>query len=177
MQYATDQSFPHRLNDCTASSLIVDISVGCALSLDVCNIQSLCSTAFIIIIVYPLTARVIGAPQMTLQPVFSIYPCSPLPSGIWRTPGLSIPWCCLPTSSSVCLVLYPLSLRLADLMNGWHDHTTTVCVSLWWSGGLFVVRLPAALRQVKVRELITFSRPLCASEHHPGRQKECKMTE
>ena len=57
-----------------------------------------------------------------------------------RPPGLSIPWCCLPTSSSVCLVFYPLLLCLArwfwpDLMNGRHDHTTAVCISLWWSGG------------------------------------------
>ena len=47
--------------------------------------------------------------------LFSTAPC--------RTPGLSIPWCCLPTSSSVCLVFFPLSLCLArwfwpDLMNG-----------------------------------------------------------
>ena len=34
----------------------------------------------IIIIVNPLTARFIGAPQI-LQPVFSIFPCSQLPSG------------------------------------------------------------------------------------------------
>ena len=40
---------------------------------------------------------------MILQPVFSIFPCSPLPSGTCRTPGLSIPWCCLPTSSFVRL--------------------------------------------------------------------------
>ena len=44
--------------------------------------------------------------------------------------------------------LFPLSLYLArwfwpDLMNGRHDHTTAVCVSLQWSGGLNVVRLPA----------------------------------
>ena len=45
----------------------------------------------IIIIIYPLTARVVGAPQMILRPVFSICPCSPLPSGTCRTPGLSIP--------------------------------------------------------------------------------------
>ena len=49
--------------------------------------------------------------------------CSPLPSGTWRTPGLSTPWCCLPTSSSVCLVFFPLLLCLArwfwsGLMNG-----------------------------------------------------------
>ena len=38
----------------------------------------------IIIITYPLTARVIRAPQMTSKPVSSIFPCSPLPSGTWR---------------------------------------------------------------------------------------------
>ena len=42
----------------------------------------------IIIIINALTARVVGAPQMILQPVFSIFPCSPLPSGTCRTPGL-----------------------------------------------------------------------------------------
>ena len=45
----------------------------------------------IIIIIYPLIARVFGAPQMISQPVFSIFPCSPLPSGTCRTPGLSTP--------------------------------------------------------------------------------------
>ena len=45
----------------------------------------------IIIIINPLTARVVWAPQMIFQPVFSIFPCSPLPSGTCRTPGLSIP--------------------------------------------------------------------------------------
>ena len=44
----------------------------------------------LIIIINPLTARIVGAPQMILQPVFSIFPCSPLPSGTCRTPGLSI---------------------------------------------------------------------------------------
>ena len=85
---------------------------------------------------------------MISQPVFSIFACSLLPSGNCRTPGLSIPWCCLPTSSSVCLVFSPFSLCLArwfwqDLINGRYDHTTAVCVSLRSSGGLRVVRLPA----------------------------------
>ena len=102
----------------------------------------------IIIIIYPLSARVVGAPQMISPPVSPIFPCSPLPPGTWRTPGLSIPWCCLPTSSSLCLVFFPLSLCLArwfwpDLMNRRHDHTTVVCISLRWSGGLRVVQLPA----------------------------------
>ena len=73
---------------------------------------------------------------MTLQPVFSIFPCSSLPSWTCRTLGLSIPWCCLPSFSSVCLVFFPFSLCLGrwfwpDLMNGRHDHTT-FCVSLRW---------------------------------------------
>ena len=58
----------------------------------------------IIIIINPLTVRVVGAPQMTLQPVFSILP---------------------------------------DRMNGKHDHTTAVGVSLRSSVGLCVVQLPA----------------------------------
>ena len=102
----------------------------------------------IIIVINHLTTRVVGATQMTSQPVSSIFPCSPLPPGTLRTPSLAIPSCCLPTSSSVCLVFFPLSLCLArwfwpDLMNGRHVHTTAVCVSLRWSGGLRVVRLPA----------------------------------
>ena len=46
----------------------------------------------------------------------------------------------------VCLVFFPLSLCLAkyfwpDLMNGRHVHTTSVCISKPWSGGLHVVQL------------------------------------
>ena len=52
-------------------------------------------------IINPLPAGVVGAPHMILQPVFSIFPCSPLPCGTCRTPGKSIPLCCLPTFSSV----------------------------------------------------------------------------
>ena len=72
-----------------------------------------------------LNLRVVGAPQMISQPVSSIFLCSPLPSGTWWTPGLSIPWCYLQTSSSVSLVFFPFSLCLArwfspDMMNGRH---------------------------------------------------------
>ena len=59
-----------------------------------CNTISFASKVrlyIIIIIINPLTARVVEAPQMILQPVFSIFPCSPLPSGTCQTPGLSIP--------------------------------------------------------------------------------------
>ena len=80
---------------------------------------------------YFLTAGVIGAPQMTSQPVSSISVCLPPPSGTWQTPGLLTSSCCLPTSFSVCLVFFPLSLFLArlfwpGLMNGRRVHTTSV---------------------------------------------------
>ena len=102
----------------------------------------------IIILICSLSVKVVWAPQMISQPVSFTFLCSPLPSWTWRTLGLSIPRCGLPTSSSVCLVFFPFKLCLArwfwpDLMNGRHDHTTAVCVSLRWSGGLRVVRLPA----------------------------------
>ena len=64
---------------------------------------------FIIIISYPLTARVVGAPEMSwhqFPPFFS----SQLPSGTWQTPGLSIPWCCLPTSSCLPCLLPPFTV-------------------------------------------------------------------
>ena len=50
------------------------------------------STAMILnsSLIYSPTTRVVGAPQMMSQPVSSFFPCSPLPSGTWRTPGLSI---------------------------------------------------------------------------------------
>ena len=122
--------------------LVVLDRLGTQQRLD-CNIgtfEGIIIIIIIIILIYPLTARVAGAPRMISQPVSSIFPCSPLLFGTWQTPGLSIPWCFLPTSSSVCLVFYPLLLCLArwfwpDLMNGRHDHTTAVCISLWWSGG------------------------------------------
>ena len=96
----------------------------------------------------PLIARVAGPPQMISQPASSIFLCPSLPFRTRRTPGLFIARCSLHTSSSVCLVFFPLSLCLkrwfwTDLMNGRHVHTNTVCVSLRWSGGLRVVRLPA----------------------------------
>ena len=50
------------------------------------------------IIINPLSARVVWAPQMILQQVFSIFPCSSLPSGICRTPGPDVVFLPLPLS-------------------------------------------------------------------------------
>ena len=62
-----------------------------ALGLNLFQIIIITIIMIIVIISYPLTSRVVGAPQMISQPVSFIFPCSPLPSGTCRTPGLSIP--------------------------------------------------------------------------------------
>ena len=58
----------------------------------------------------PLTLDFVGAPQMTLQQYLSILPCLSLPLGNLQTLFPSIPWCYLPTSSSVFLSFLLLSL-------------------------------------------------------------------
>ena len=63
---------------------------------------------------YPSTAGVVGAPQMTSQPVSSIFLCSLLPSGTWQTLGLSSPQCCLSTSFSNGLVFFPPGKMVLD---------------------------------------------------------------
>ena len=85
---------------------------------------------------FPLTAGVVGATQMTSQPVCSFLFCSLL-SETWRTAGLSIPWCCLPTSLLSALSSSPLHFNLMrwfwpDMMNGKHVRTTSIGVSLRW---------------------------------------------
>ena len=84
----------------------------------------------IIIIIYPLSARIVGASQMISQPVSSIFPCSPLPSVTLRTPGLSIPWCCLPTSSSVSVSALSSPSFQCALQDGF-GHT-------WWMGNMTI---------------------------------------
>ena len=59
---------------------------------------------------YPFTTRDAGAPQVTPQPVSSIFLCSQLPSGSWRTLGLSIPWCCLPHFHCLSCLLPPFTV-------------------------------------------------------------------
>ena len=79
--------------------------------------------------IYLLTMGIVGAPQMTSQPVSSIFLCFPLTSGTWRTPGLSIPWC-LPTSFSVCgMCSSPSHFALQDGLarpDGWET-----CPYIW----------------------------------------------
>ena len=84
----------------------------------------------LIIIINPSTVRVIGAPQMISQSLSFVFLCSPLPSRIGRTPGLSIPWCCLSTSSSVCLVFFPLSLCFVKCSFAWPDERDDMSILL-----------------------------------------------
>ena len=65
---------------------------------------------------YPLTMGVVGAAQMTLQPVSSIFLCSPLPSWTWQTPCLSIPWRCLPPLFLSTLSSSPFQCALQDIL-------------------------------------------------------------
>ena len=97
--------------------------------------------------IYPLTVRVTGAPQMTSQPVSSIFLYFPLPSRTWWTSGCPFHDVVFPPLLLSALSSSPFhcalqdgfgqtfSLCLArwfwpDLMNGGHVHTTAVCVSL-----------------------------------------------
>ena len=51
---------------------------------------------------------------------FHQFSCSPLPSGTCWTPGLSIPWCCLPTSSLLLYKIDNLQLMMGLVMRqGW----------------------------------------------------------
>ena len=123
---------------------LVNVAVVCAILESIAGLKP--SLGFLHLHLHLSHNRVVGAPQMTSQPVSSIFVCSSLLSGTWRTQGLSVPWCCLPTSFSVCLVFFPLSLFHArwywpGLMNERHVHTIPFCVSLRWPGGLRVVRL------------------------------------
>ena len=76
------------------------------------------------LIFYPLTTRVVGAPQMISQPFFSGFLCSPLPSGTCRTPGLS----CLSAKAFSKIQVFNLLLL---------EHLALTCsitfdFSFWW---------------------------------------------
>ena len=68
----------------------------------------------IIIIINPSTARVVGAPQMILQPVFSIFPCSPPPSGTCRIQACLFPDVVFPPLPLSALSSSPFHCALQD---------------------------------------------------------------
>ena len=63
---------------------------------------------------HDLSLRVVGAPQMILQPVSFILPCSSLPFGTCRTPGLSIPYVVFPSLPLSALSSSPFHCALQD---------------------------------------------------------------
>ena len=97
---------------------------------------------------YPLTMRVDGAPQMTSQPVSSIFLL--FSTALWDLAN-SRPVHSLMLSSHFFLCMpcrllpftVPCNWFWPDLMNRRYVHTTLVCVSLRWPRGPRVVRLPA----------------------------------
>ena len=84
----------------------------------------------IIIIIYSLTPRVVGARQMISQPVSWNFPCSPLPSGTWWTPELQA--CPFP---DVVFPPFPLSALSSSpfycaLQDGFGQ--------TWWTGNMTI---------------------------------------
>ena len=64
---------------------------------------------------------------MILQRVFSIFPCSPLPSGTCRTPGLSIPYVVFPPLPLSALSSSPFHCALQDGFG-----------QTWWTGNMTI---------------------------------------
>ena len=99
-------------------------------------------------LIYPLPAKVVGAPQMISHQFPRLFPVLHCPLGLGELQACPFPGVVFPPHLLSALSFSPLSLYLArwpkpDLMNGRHDHTTAVCVSLRSSGDLNVVQLPA----------------------------------
>ena len=86
---------------------------------------------------YPLTTEVTGTPQMTSQPVSTLFLCSPLLSWTWWTPGLSILWSCLPTS--FFLSASSSSSSRYALQDGFGQ--------TWWTGDISVPLQIASLKR------------------------------
>ena len=111
---------------------IITLEMVC-LAVKVLNMELRYSGFKIFIFTYPLTARVVGAPQMTSQPVSSIFPCSLLPSGTW---------CPFPE-----VVFLPLPLSALSSSPFRYDEQETYphhfSLRLFRSEGLPVIRLPA----------------------------------
>ena len=87
---------------------------------------------------YPLTTRVVGAPQIISQTDFFFLSLSMFlfSTALW---DLAIPWCCLPKSFSVCLQDgFGLTWWTGDMFS-----SIAVWTSLRWPGGLRVFRLTA----------------------------------
>ena len=107
--------------------------------------------------IYPLTARVVWAPQKISQPVFSIFPCSPLPSGSCQNVHslmlsshlfLCLP-CLLPPFTVPCKMVlarpderetwpYHCGLRLFTMVFVWSDCLLDFCTDFLVGNMVFV---------------------------------------
>ena len=72
------------------------------------------SRLIIIIIIKPLTARVVGAPQMIFQTGFSIFPCSPLTLGLAELQACPFPDVVFPRLPLSALSSSPFHCALQD---------------------------------------------------------------
>ena len=68
----------------------------------------------IIIMINPLTARVVGAPQMTLQPVFTIFPVLHCPLGLAELQACPLPDVVFPPLPLSALSSSPFHWALQD---------------------------------------------------------------
>ena len=87
-------------------------------------ITNIYQLSFIITIINSLTARVVGAPQMILQTVFSIFPCSPLTLGLAELQACPFPDVVFPPLPLSALSSSPFQCALQDGF-GRHDEQET----------------------------------------------------
>ena len=130
---------------------------SCQMKLWLWRVHSTSETPYVLLeqaclpsFIYPLTAGIVGAPQMTSQPVFSVFPHCPQGLGeLQACPFFDVvfPPVLLSALFSSHFTLCLERWFWPYLMNGRHDHTTSVCTSLPWSGCLLVVRFPAGSLQ------------------------------
>ena len=81
----------------------------------------------VIIIINPLTVRVVGAPQIILQPIFSIFPCSPRPSGTCQLQACPFPDVVFPPLPLSALSYSPFHCALQDGFG-----------QTWWTGNMTI---------------------------------------
>ena len=79
------------------------------------------------LIIYPLTARVVGAPQMILQPVSSIFPCSHCPLGLGELKACPFPDVVFPPLYLSALSSSPFHCALQDGFG-----------QTWWTGDMTI---------------------------------------
>ena len=77
-----------------------------------------------LIIIYPLTARVVGAPQMILQPVSFIFPVLHYPLGLAELQACPFPDVVFPPLSLSALSSSPFHCALQDVLAGPDERET-----------------------------------------------------